>query len=228
MMIDESSIRQKYLLLKPTMNERSRRLWAAAEARTAGRGGFNAVLRATALSPSTLTRGLNELASGQRLGPGRIRRSGGGRKSAKTLDPGLVTALEALVEPVTRGDPESPLRWTSKSTRVLSAELAKQGHQVSHTLVAQLLHQAGYSLQGNRKTREGQDHPDRDAQFAHINTRMTAQLKRGQPAISVDTKKKELVGNFKNGVVRGEHDPPVVAGHGATRLSPRSLALDHG
>lgn len=180
------------------MNERGRRLWAAAEARTAGRGGFNALIRATGMSPRTLAKGLKELDSGEVLEPGRVRRAGGGRKSAKALDPGLVTALETLVEPVTRGDPESPLRWTSKSTRVLSAELAKQGHQVSHTLVSQLLHEAGYSLQGNRKTREGKDHPDRDAQFGHINARVTEQLKKGAPAISVDTKKKELVGDFKN------------------------------
>ena len=150
------------------------------------------------MSPRTLAKGLKELDSGEVLEPGRVRRAGGGRKSAKALDPGLVTALETLVEPVTRGDPESPLRWTSKSTRVLSAELAKQGHQVSHTLVSQLLREAGYSLQGNRKTREGKDHPDRDAQFGHINARVTGQLKKGAPAISVDTKKKELVGDFKN------------------------------
>jgi len=180
------------------MNERGRRLWAAAEARTAGRGGFNALIRATGMSPRTLAKGLKELDSGEVLEPGRVRRAGGGRKSAKALDPGLVTALETLVEPVTRGDPESPLRWTSKSTRVLSAELAKQGHQVSHPLVSQLLREAGYSLQGNRKTREGKDHPDRDAQFGHINARVTGQLKKGAPAISVDTKKKELVGDFKN------------------------------
>lgn len=180
------------------MNERVRRLWAATEARTAGRGGFSAVIRATGMSAQTLTKGIKELDSGETLDSGRIRRPGGGRKSAKALDPGLVTALEKLVEPVTRGDPESSLRWTSKSTRVLSAELCKQGHQVSHMLVSQLLHEAGYSLQGNRKTREGKNHPDRNAQFEHINDRVTAQLKKGEPAISVDTKKKELVGDFKN------------------------------
>ncbi len=198
-MIDEAGIRQRYLSLKGTLDERARRLWAAAEVRSAGRGGFNAVIRATGMSPRTLAKGVQELESGEALPPGRIRRPGGGRKSAKVLDPGLARALEKLVEPVTRGDPESPLRWTSKSLRRLSAELQKQGYRASHTLVAHLLHEAGYRLQANRKTREGANHPDRDAQFEHINHRVSAHLRRGEPAISVDTKKKELVGDFKNG-----------------------------
>ena len=189
-MPDVAVIRQKYGALKDALDERTRRLWAAAEARAAGRGGFTAVLRATGMSSRTLSRGLRELESGERPAPGRVRRPGGGRKSATSLDPGLAIALEDLVEPVTRGDPESPLRWTSKSLRRLSEELRAQGYQASHTLVGQLLREAGYSLQANRKTREGAHHPDRNAQFEHINRRIRRQLKRGEPAISVDTKKK--------------------------------------
>jgi len=196
--VDAGPIRQRFLCLRDTLDERARRLWAAAEAKAAGRGGFSAVVRATGMSSRTLTKGLKELSGGEVPAAGRIRRSGGGRKSATVLGPNLTEALETLVEPVTRGDPESPLRWTSKSLRKLSAELKQQGYRASHTLVAQLLHDAGYSLQANRKTREGAHHPDRDAQFEHINRRITAQLRRRQPAISVDTKKKELVGDFKN------------------------------
>ncbi|MCH8965121.1 MAG: ISAzo13 family transposase [Planctomycetes bacterium] len=198
-MSDVAVIRQKYLALRDVLDERARRLWAASEARAAGRGGFTAVVKATGMSSKTLARGIRELDSGEKLPLNRIRRPGGGRKAAKILDPGLTVALEELVEPVTRGDPESPLRWTSKSLRRLSEELRAQGYQASHTLVGQLLHEAGYSLQANRKTREGTNHPDRDAQFEHINRRVRRQLKRGGPAISVDTKKKELVGDFKNG-----------------------------
>ncbi len=198
-MPDVAVIRQKYLALRDALDERTRRLWAATEARAAGRGGFTAVVQATGMSSKTLARGMRELDSGEKLPLSRVRRPGGGRKAAKTLDPGLTVALEELVEPVTRGDPESPLRWTCKSLRRLSKELRAQGYQASHTLVGQLLHEAGYSLQANRKTREGTHHPDRDAQFEHINRRVRRQLKRGAPAISVDTKKKELVGDFKNG-----------------------------
>ena len=197
-MADVAVIREKYLALREALDERTRRLWAATEARAAGRGGFTAVLQATGMSSKTLARGMHELDSGEKLPPPRVRRAGAGRKAAKTLDPGLVDALQELVEPVTRGDPESPLRWTCKSLRRLSEELRAQGHQASHTLVGQLLHEAGYSLQANRKTREGANHPDRNAQFEHINRRVRRQLKRGSPAISVDTKKKELVGDFKN------------------------------
>jgi hypothetical protein len=198
-MIDIGAIGQRYEALRGVLDERSRRLWAAAEAKTAGRGGFRAVLRATGISSKTLTLGLRDLESGERLGPGRVRRPGGGRKSAQVLEPGLEAALEQLIDPVTRGDPDSPLRWTCKSTRRLAAELGQQGYQASHTLVAQMLHQAGYSLQGNRKVREGTSHPDRNAQFEHINRRVQGQMNQGEPAISVDTKKKELVGDFKNG-----------------------------
>lgn len=193
------AICQRYSVIKGMLDERARRLWAAAEVTTAGRGGFTAVRRVTGMSAKTLARGLRELETRDTPGPGRVRRPGGGRKSAKALDPTLAGAVEQLVEPVTRGDPESRLRWTSKSTRKLASELRARGHQVSHTLVATLLHEAEYSLQSNSKVREGIHHPDRNAQFEHINQRVTAQIQQGQPAISVDTKKKELVGDFKNG-----------------------------
>lgn len=214
-MPDVAVIHQKYLVLRDALGERARRLWAATEARAAGRGGFTAVVQATGMSSKTLARGMRELDSGEKLPLSRVRRPGGGRKAAKALDPGLTVALEELVEPVTRGDPESPLRWTCKSLRRLSKELRAQGYQASHTLVGQLLHEAGYSLQANRKTREGANHPDRNAQFEHINRRVRRQVKRGAPAISVDTKKKELVGDFKNGGQewRPKGDPEKVRVH---------------
>jgi transposase len=173
-MPDVALIRQKYEALTSALNERARRLWAATEARAAGRGGFRAVLRATGLSSKTLARGLRELESGESLPVGRIHRPGGGRKPAKVSDPGLMQALERLVEPATRGDPESLLRWTSKSTRRLAAELRTQGYRVSHALVCRLLHEAEYRLQAHRKTREGAGHPDRAGQFEHINRRAAA------------------------------------------------------
>jgi hypothetical protein len=197
-MADIEAIQQRYGLLRGVLDERARRLWAAAEVKAAGRGGFTAVRRATGLSSRTLTHGLRDLESGERLPPGRVRRPGGGRKAATVLDAGLAEALEQLVEPGTRGDPQSPLRWTCKSTRRLARELGQRGHPASHRLVANLLHEADYSLQGNRKVREGAEHPDRNAQFEYLNARVARQLRQGQPAISVDTKKKELVGDFKN------------------------------
>jgi len=195
---DPADIRQRYELLSPTLNERSRRLWAGAEAQALGRGGIAAVQRATGLSYPTIARGIVELSSVSDVDTTRTRRPGGGRRRAEIVDPTLGAALERLVEPVSRGDPESPLRWTSKGTRQLARELQREGHQVSHTVVAGLLHEMGYSLQANRKTKEGANHPDRNAQFEHINARVAAQLAAGEPAISVDTKKKELVGDFKN------------------------------
>jgi len=193
------TLRQKYRTLEASLNERSRRLWAAAEARALGRGGVALVSQATGISRSTIHRGMHEARYSRRtLGEGRVRRAGGGRKAARAIDPGLATALEALVEPGSRGDPESPLRWTCKSTRLLAGELVSHGHQASDWLVRQLLHELGYSLQANNKTKEGARHPDRDAQFRHINARVIRQLGRRQPAISVDTKKKELIGDFKN------------------------------
>ncbi len=163
-----------------------------------GWGGISIVSRATGLARQVISAGIKELQQGQRAGEGRIRRIGGGRKSTVSKDPRMREDLERLVEPVTRGDPESPLRWTSKSVRKLAKELQQMGHQVSHELVSELLHGLGYSLQANRKTREGGTHPDRDAQFAHLNAQAEAFLAVGEPVVSVDAKKKELVGDFKN------------------------------
>ena len=196
-------IESKFRVLVPLMDERMRRQWAAAEAKAFGWGGIRAVADATGLSPTTIRKGSAELRARTDRPPEamstRLRRVGGGRKRKTESDPGLLAALETLVEPATRGDPQSPLRWTCKSTRTLARELTKQRHPVSDRTVGRLLRKAGYSLQGNRKTKEGDSHPDRNAQFEHINARATAFLKRGQPVISVDTKKKELVGEFKNG-----------------------------
>jgi hypothetical protein len=187
-------------MLEGALNERSRRLWAAAEAQALGHGGASQVARATGISRSTIVRGLQEARAKQGGAPeGRIRRCGGGRKRATAVDPQVAVALEALVDPVSRGDPESPLRWTCRSTRLLARALAAAGHPASDWLVRHLLYDLGYSLQANRKTKEGARHPDRDAQFRHINAGVARQLRHGQPAISVDTKKKELVGEFKNG-----------------------------
>ena len=192
-------IRAKYEALSPALNERMRRLWAGTEARALGRGGIAIVARGTGLARNTIVRGLEELGEAGAMDSWRSRRSGGGRKAKAVLDPSIKEALESLVEPVTRGDPESPLRWTCKSTRKLALELGVLGYAVSHVLVADLLHELDYSLQGNRKTLEGTSHPDRNAQFEHINDEVRRRLRRGEPVISVDTKKKELVGRFKNG-----------------------------
>jgi Rhodopirellula transposase DDE domain len=194
-------VRRMYHLLEPELDERRRRQWAAAEARELGYGGVSLVARATGLSRPTITAGLRELelpVQERALAAARIRRPGGGRRRLVQADPGLLGALEALIDPVTRGDPDSPLRWTCKSTVKLASELARQSHPVSDRTVATLLKQAGYSLQANRKTREGSSHPDRNAQFEHINAQVKAFHKQRQPVISVDTKKKELVGDFKN------------------------------
>jgi hypothetical protein len=195
-------IRRKYRVVAPELDERRRRQWAAAEAREAGYGGVSLVARATGLARSTIHAGLRDLRAStrQRVGAAhRIRRTGGGRRLLTTTDPALLTALLALIEPTTRGDPEAPLRWTCQSTAQLADELTRQQHRVSPRTVATLLKDAGYSLQANRKTREGASHPDRDAQFRFLNAAITACHQHGQPAISVDTKKKELVGDFKNG-----------------------------
>jgi hypothetical protein len=195
-------IETKYRLLEPEMDERWRRQWAATEARDVGWGGITAVAQATGMSRTTITAGLRELMLPEEervREASRVRRFGGGRKSVTETDPGLLAALEALIEPTTRGDPESPLRWTCKSTRNLADELTRQNHPVGERTVARLLRAAQYSLQGNRKTREGSSHPDRNAQFEFISTSVQRFMKRGQPAVSVDAKKKEKVGDFKNG-----------------------------
>jgi Rhodopirellula transposase DDE domain len=191
-------IASKFQGLAGELSERGRRRWGAVEAVALGRGGLAAVSAATGMAQTTLRRGIRELRGGATAPAGRQRRVGGGRKDAEAATPGLRAALERLVEPESRGDPMSPLRWTCKSTRQLAKELTRQGYAVGPTTVRSLLKQTGYSLQANRKTREGQSHPDRDAQFRHINARVKAQQRRGQPAISVDAKKKETLGNLKN------------------------------
>jgi transposase len=198
--IDEAAIHSRYQAIASVVDERVRRLVLGSEALAAGRGGQAAVARATGASRGTIRQGVREL--GQPTAgaeKGRIRRPGGGRKRTVERDPSLRQDLDRLVEPTSRGDPESPLRWTCKSVRQLAAELKRQGHQVSHRLVAELLHEMGYSLQANRKTLEGTEHPDRNAQFEHLNQAVQLQLSLGEPVVSVDTKKKELVGPFKNG-----------------------------
>ncbi len=192
-------IKDRFARVAESLDERTRRLVAASEALSLGWGGISATARATGLSRAAIRRGIAELQGAPAAPPGRIRRAGGGRKKTVDLDPTLQQDLEALVEPTTRGDPEGPLRWTGKSVRKLAAALRERGHRVSHQLVAELLQAAGYSLQANRKTHEGGDHPDRDAQFAHIAAMSADYLARGDPVISVDAKKKELIGDFKNG-----------------------------
>jgi hypothetical protein len=195
---DEVAIGEKFRALAGELNERQRRLWAASEARAAGWGGVAATARATGISVPTIRKGIAELQRGERLAPGRVRRPGGGRKRLTETDATLVGDLERLVETDSRGDPESLLRWTSKSVRHLADGLRELGHQAHYTTVAQLLRGLGYSLQANVKTREGRQHPDRDAQFRHINTVAKRAVEQHQPVISVDTKKKELIGDFKN------------------------------
>jgi Rhodopirellula transposase DDE domain len=195
------AIREKYQVVGDVLDERGRRVWAAAEARSLPFGGVSLVARATGLSRTTVHAGMRELNDGQRktIGAGRSRKAGGGRKPLTYHNPDLLRALEKLVEPRTRGDPESPLRWTCKSTRHLARELQRQGYRIGDRKVAGLLHQMQYSLQANAKTIEGSDHPDRNAQFEYINAQTKRFLRQGVPVISVDTKKKELVGNFSNG-----------------------------
>jgi Rhodopirellula transposase DDE domain len=190
-------LREKVARLWPHLDERSRRLFAAGEARALGYGGVTLVSDVCGLSRPTITKGLQELDE-EPLPAGRVRRAGAGRRPIEESDPELVDELDALVEPLSRGDPESPLRWTSKSTRVLARELTKSGHPVSHATVGDLLRTMDYSLQGTRKTVEGEQHPDRDAQFRFINEEVRKALRARRPVISVDTKKKELVGNYEN------------------------------
>jgi transposase len=206
---DHAEIKTRYGVLRPLLDERARRLVVAAESQTAGRGGISAVSRATGVSRQVIRQGLAELKEPIAMSPSRIRREGGGRKKAADLDPSFKTDLEKLLESTTRGDPESPLRWTCKSVRNLTAELKRMNHVVSHQVVADLLHKLGYSLQANSKTKEGTTHPDRNAQFEHLNGKVKWCLSRKEPVISVDTKKKELVGEFKNGgrELRPKGDP---------------------
>ena len=197
-MIDERAIGDRYRAVAGELNERQRRVWAGAEAVSHGRGGQAAVVRATGMSATTVAKGMREVRAGERLERGRVRSAGGGRKPLVETDPTLLGDLKALVADDARGDPESPLLWTAKSVRALARALREKGHRVSHETVAKLLRELGYSLQANRKALEGASHPDRDAQFAHINQTVAQAQAAGQPTISVDTKKKELIGDFKN------------------------------
>jgi len=197
-MEDAIGVRQRFKSLAPILDEKSRRLVAAAECKAWGPGGVSAVSKVTGVSRQVIRQGLRELTQPATPSVGRVRRPGGGRKKAIQKDPTLLADLEKLVDPTTRGDPESCLRWTCKSVRNLADELVAMGHKVSYPVVAELLHELGYSLQANRKTQEGGSHPDRNAQFEHIHAKVQGYIAVRQPVISVDTKKKELVGNFKN------------------------------
>jgi len=193
-----AALREKFASVWPMLDERTRRIMAANEAVALGYGGVSAVRRACGLSRKAIAKGIQEIRSGSVPAEGRIRRKGAGRKRLTARDPRLLSALDRLVDPETRGDPESPLRWTCKSSRTLAAQLTRQNHRISHVKVGQLLREQDYSLQSNRKTEEGGDHPDRDAQFRHINSHVKASLAAGRPVVSVDTKKKELVGEYQN------------------------------
>ena len=214
MVVTEGMLAAKFGVVLPHLDERQRRLALAAEARMLGRGGIRLVARAAGVSEVTVSLGVAELEAGAEP-LGRVRRPGGGRKRAADTDPGLVPALLALVEPEERGDPMSPLRWTVKSTRTLAGELTRQGHKVSADTVAVLLRAEGFSLQANAKTIEGRQHPDRDAQFRYINGRAAAFQEAGDPVISVDAKKKEMVGEFGNPgrQWRPEGEPAAVRDH---------------
>ena len=241
-----AAVRQRFAALEPVIDERTRRLLVAAESSAWGPGGISIVSQATGVSRQVIRQGLRELKETPVPPAGRIRRVGGGRKKSKEKDPSLVADLERLVEPLTRGDPESSLRWTCKSVRNLADELKRQGHKISYPVVAELLHELGYSLQSNRKTKEGSTHPDRNQQFEYINARVERAISGKQPVISVDTKKKELVGDFKNPGAdwrpKGEpekvrmHDFPIpelgrVAPYGVYDLAANSgwvsVGLDH-
>jgi len=210
-----AELTQKFRSIWPLLDERTRRIMAASEAVGLGYGGVSLVRRACGLSRKAIAKGVRELQAGTCLPEGRIRRAGAGRKKITETDQGLLRALEGLIDCGTRGDPESPLRWVCKSTRTLAAQLTQQNHPISYVKVAQLLHEQNYSLQSNRKTEEGDDHPDRDAQFRHINACVKKSLAAGIPVISVDTKKKELVGNYDNAGQqwRASKQPRKVSGH---------------
>src|SRR5450759_678067 len=185
-MVDLKGVKRRFRSLRRHLDERTRRLFAAAESEAIGRGGISAVSTAIGMSRRVVREGKRDLRARVTPPAGRLRQPGGGRKKMVAEDPSLLVDLERLVEPLTRGDPESPLRWTCKSVRNLALQLREEGHQVSYQLVSELLHDLGYSLQANRKTREGGDHPDRDAQFEHINAQAEAFLAKGEPVVSVD------------------------------------------
>src|ERR1019366_7957197 len=193
-----TELRQKFRAVWPHFDERMRRIMAANEASSLGYGGISVVHRACGLSRKAIAKGISELQEEALLSKGRVRRSGAGRKAITVYDPGLLESLQEMIDCQTRGDPESPLRWICKSTRAIAKQLERKRHPVSHVKVAQILHDLNYSLQSNRKTEEGADHPDRDAQFRHINAAVKKCMAQGIPVISVDTKKKELIGNYDN------------------------------
>jgi transposase len=209
--VDTQSIQEKYRLLSPFLNERTKRLWSAVEAKVLSHGGIQFLSQATGQSRTTITRGIKELETGElQSSPNRIRKEGGGRKGALEKSPEIEKALLQLIEPTVRGEPESPLLWTTKSLRKLAEALKRQNYSVSHTLVGQILKDNGFSLQANRKTEEGKNQPDRDAQFNNIHQKVLVFQKAGNPVISVDAKKKELIGNYKNnGVEWQEKKNPV-------------------
>ncbi len=215
MQMQDRKLRRKLNGIWDLLNERTRRLVAANEAKSLGYGGVRAVQRACGLSRVTITKGIREIEEGLMLPDGRVRRAGAGRKRITVRDPGLLPALERLIESGTRGDTESPLRWICKSTRTLAGELSREHHSICAVKVGQLLHEQNFSLQSNRKTEEGAKHPDRDAQFRHINDQVKASLRDGTPVLSVDTKKKELIGNYVNSGKqwRAVKDPLKVNGH---------------
>jgi len=215
LVVGADAIRTRFQKLAPFLDERMRRLVAASESLTIGFGGTSEVSRQTGVSRRAIIQGIKELDEAPGVRVVRVRRAGGGRKKTVDKDASLKTDLERLVDPVTRGDPEAPLRWTCKSVRKLAEELRRLGHQASHRMVAELLHELGYSLQANRKTLEGSSHADRDQQFHHINQQVTQLLGQRQPVISVDTKKKELVGDFRNtgAELRPRGDPEKVRVH---------------
>lgn len=208
-------VREKYIALNDCLTEKGRRLWGASEAMSYGRGGIALICRATGLSNATIHKGIKEIECPDASSQGRIRQAGGGRKKTTKTQRGLKTTLDKLVDPTAKGDPMSPLRWTSKSTRNLNRELSAQGYKISQSTIVLLLGELGYSLQANRKSLEGASHEDRDAQFVYINKSLADAQQRSQPTISVDTKKKELVGNYKNNgqEYRRKGDPLKTKGH---------------
>ena len=221
----EAKIAERWRLFGPECDERRRRLWAASEAKAHGPGGVALLTRVTKLSEETVRRGISELEAGERLEPGQVRRLGGGRRPVVEVDPTVVVDLDRLIDPATRGDPESPLRWTSKSLGKLRDALVGMGHEISERTLGKLLKSQGFRLQANQKTREGSQHPDRDAQFEHINSTVKAALADGQPVISIDCKKKELVGDYKNGGREWEPTgrPVEVQGHDFPTGVPKAV-----
>ena len=227
-MVDERAVATRFEALRPFLDERTRRLWAGAEASAIGRGGIEAVHPATSLARETIRAGLADLHDPALAASGRVRRVGGGRSAEVDKDPGLLDDQGALVEADTLGDPQSPLLWVSKSVRHLAAELVRQGHKANRTMVGELLRGMGYSLQANVKTREGSQHPDRDAQFRYLAEQVRSHLDAGQPVVSVDTKKKELVGEYRIGGQEWQPQGQPVATNVHDFIGPEGKAIPYG